>query len=477
MKKLIAALTAILVLAGCARQQPEQQEDAPTLTIMTLGGFATEPLARISQALSEITLEEIGCRVSLVQSGRNEYGAALAEKALSNELPDIFAMPNQEELLQFVNNGKCLLLEAYLRQDADWDAVIDAQNWKTVVVGEERYAIPFNNDRLHCFGFLMRADICEELGVDVEKVGDLDSLYELLIQVRDQYPDLYPVVPHYEQVGVGAFWDEMGDGLGVLPYRDGKAVDRIELSVATPEFYEWCQTMYRWNQEGLIMPNASFNTESRLALFASGQAFGGFGNISRWTVSDNSFHLEQTLVTVPLSELRDDCNEARQSFCISASSLYPEESLAFLKLLYTDARVLNLCLYGQEGIDYCLSEEGWVQPLEAVGVQQYTIAGYCWPNRQNAAVLYRPSSFPQSVAQATVVSPAVGFAFDSTPVQSKMEVCATIVERYQPGLLAGELDPDETIPLMLQQLQEAGVEDVLQEKQRQYDQWLARRTE
>lgn len=470
MKRFAVLLALAALLAGCASIQPGGAE-LPTLTVMVLGGSSQDALARISDAVSEITREKIGCTIQFEQSGRGEYEAALNEKALGDELPDVFAMPNQETLLQFVRNGKCRNLEAYLRGDSAWETLIDEENWKTAEIDGLRYAIPFNNDRTHCYGFLMRGDICKALGADVQQITDLNALHELLVQVKEAYPQLYPIVPQYNELTMSPAWDDMGDGLGVLVYRDGGVSDAIELSVATPEFYAWCSAMYQWNREGLVMPDASFNTEPRLALFASGQAFGAFCNLTAYSVGDHAFHLGEEIVAVRLSGYRDDCNESRQSFCVSQNSQYPELCMDFLKLLYQDEDVLNLCIYGQEGIDHTMSPEGVIQPAPEGEVAQYTIAGYCWPNRRNAAPMGGAQETGVDANEQELRSPAVGFAFDKTPVQSKMEVCLSIVERYRPGLLAGELSPDETIPIMLAQLKDAGVDDVIREKQRQYDAW------
>ena len=48
------------------------------------------------------------------------------------------------------------------------------------------------------------------------------------------------------------------------------------------------------------------------------------------------------------------------------------------------------------------------------------------------------------------------------------------MEKYNKGLLCGFLEPETTIPDFLQELEDAGIDAIIQEKQRQLDAWLAR---
>ena len=65
-------------------------------------------------------------------------------------------------------------------------------------------------------------------------------------------------------------YDSLGDSLGVLEdvYADSTEVVNF---YATDTYREFCEMMYQWNQEGLVMADATTTTENNL-LSANGFA-------------------------------------------------------------------------------------------------------------------------------------------------------------------------------------------------------------
>lgn len=71
----------------------------------------------------------------------------------------------------------------------------------------------------------------------------------------------------------------------------------------------------------------------------------------------------------------------------------------------------------------------------------------------------------------------MGFVFDSTPVQSAVNRCKTVTDKYHNVLMSGYLDPEDALPRFLAELEEAGIGAVITEKQAQLDTWLEQRTQ
>ena len=50
-----------------------------------------------------------------------------------------------------------------------------------------------------------------------------------------------------------------------------------------------------------------------------------------------------------------------------------------------------------------------------------------------------------------------------------------MIMQYYCGLDCGSVDPETTIPQFVQALKEAGIDDIIAEKQAQYDAWRAQK--
>ena len=68
--------------------------------------------------------------------------------------------------------------------------------------------------------------------------------------------------------------DPLGDNMGVLENAFDDSTTVVNY-YATDSYRNFCKMMYKWNQEGLIMPDATTTTENNLL---SGNGFAMFEN-------------------------------------------------------------------------------------------------------------------------------------------------------------------------------------------------------
>jgi putative aldouronate transport system substrate-binding protein len=70
-------------------------------------------------------------------------------------------------------------------------------------------------------------------------------------------------------------------------------------------------------------------------------------------------------------------------------------------------------------------------------------------------------------------SKALGFSFDSEPVKNEVAACNSVLEQYRRALESGILDVDKTLPEFLNKLENAGIQKIIEEKQKQLDEWAS----
>src|SRR6185437_16141731 len=73
--------------------------------------------------------------------------------------------------------------------------------------------------------------------------------------------------------------------------------------------------------------------------------------------------------------------------------------------------------------------------------------------------------------ESSTTAPTLGFHFDSNPVRSEIAALSNVAEEFYPALATGTVNPEEYLPKANQKFKEAGLEKVMEEIQKQYDEW------
>ena len=67
----------------------------------------------------------------------------------------------------------------------------------------------------------------------------------------------------------------------------------------------------------------------------------------------------------------------------------------------------------------------------------------------------------------------LGFTFDTTEVYDQLANCSEIWLRYKSEVMTGVKDPAESVPQIKEELMQAGFQDIIDEAQRQVDEFMA----
>lgn len=477
-KKILCVVSLFLaLLGGCARQAPAQlpHQEAVTLRILTVGSSGEDACRRISAALSEITREKLGFSVELQQAPMSNYDSVLSRQMLLGDAPDLFCYMDPEYLLNCVEEGYLAALDGMLKDSAWLKSYVPQELWACVRVGGQIYAVPANNNVNYSQGFLARADIVRALGIDPAAVTTWDQLHDVLVQVKNAYPEMVPVVPHFSQIQQTLGQDPLGDNLGVLLDNQGTTVENL---YASKQYAEVCRRMHQWYEEGLILKDASLTDDSAPRMMKLYDGFGFFPRVSDNNIISSTRSFGEELVPFVMSDPIANTSSVNLGWCVGANSQYKREAMQMIELLYIDQETADLCIYGQEDVDYVRLDEDTVTNIAAPPADEWSTIHWGWPNRQAASTWTLPGkTLPKVPLKGAQRSPAMGFVFDSTPVQSAVNRCKTVTDKYHNVLMSGYLDPEDALPRFLAELEEAGIGAVITEKQAQLDTWLEQRAQ
>ena len=160
------------------------------------------------------------------------------------------------------------------------------------------------------------------------------------------------------------------------------------------------------------------------------------------------------------------------NFVVSNTSKNKEKAVEFLGLLNSDPELLNGLVWGIEGE---ASEKDGNDKIKLLDGYQPNMHMSAW-NTGNNKILYTQDTITdemiakrdQSIADAEV-SPILGFSFNTDNVKTEMSNISNVMNQYLDGLNTGTVDPDETLPKLMDALDKAGYDKVLTEMQKQYD--------
>ena len=272
-----------------------------------------------------------------------------------------------------------------------------------------------------------------------------------------------------------------------LRRRTGEAI-RLEGNLyETDQYKDLAKEMYAWMQEGLIQADAVNTTETATTLMSAGTAFGYFTNLKPGYDAENSSALGYEIASVDIiPALGCTNNVSRATWAISSGCKNPEAAMKVLNELYTNPELSNLYMYGIEGTHYKVLEKGgasngqdiitWADGLDATTSNYRKSGTWLQPNQfigdvweGSAADIWDQQRTFNNNAQKSV---AFGFTYDSATVTNEVTACTNVVSKYNKALLCGALDPDTTLDKFNEELYAAGLQNIIDEKQRQLNTWL-----
>ena len=162
---------------------------------------------------------------------------------------------------------------------------------------------------------------------------------------------------------------------------------------------------------------------------------------------------------------------------VSATAEDPESGLKFLDWLYKSKENHDLFHYGIEGVHYTASADNRIdQKKDASNNVLYYMdtwmSGYLPFLRYAETMPEKGIEFDQFKSENYVVSPAAGFLFDATNVQSELAALQTEIIASIYPIKYGLVEYDEAFPAALQRLKAAGLDKYLEEYRTQFAKYL-----
>lgn len=523
----LAAVMAAAMLAGCANDAPSQgngaqqgsagstQEDAGkqpstdtgtqdsssevehavvwdgevSKIIMTYptGGVEPTDMGLVQDAINEITAVEIGVEVELKPVSIFDMPSTCPMWIGGGEQLDLMAVAFTG-LQPYILQNMIEPIEQWLDLVPDVQAL--AEEWPIfdTTSSEHTYGIMTQPPTQgYAGGYLIAVEDLEAAGLSYQD-GDmvtLDDLDTIFAAIKEAKPDVTPcgVIGTNDRSAMTFVSDPLGAtaSSGVVIGLDSTKVVNY---YSSPEFKNYLEHVRSWYEKGYILKDAATTDVSFAEMSANGTLSGYFsegGSGLRFSLEQNT---GRDYIHLMFNEpyMRAISAAANTYWTIPVTAKEPEAAMRFMNLMYKDARIANLLIWGIEGKHYVVTDEenGVIAYPEGVTSQTTTYA-YGFGFYGMAADQYAMGQRDQAADEkwnATAASrktAGYGFCYDASAMTNQIIAVEAVINEYIPALVTGSADLEPTYAEFISKLEANGINDIIADKQAQFDAWLAQR--
>jgi putative aldouronate transport system substrate-binding protein len=478
----------ILSLGACSKSTTSEGSSSNTPYKVTMTFFSTTTLSDIPlvEAAIKEYLKEKNLEVELLANNISAYQDQVNLMISGGEKLDLVEYLGST-FSNDVAQGKYLPLNDLLKtHGAGAASALGGEYLKAGTIDGKVYGTPSIRDMAVNFGICMRKDIADKYGIKPEDIKTVDDISAVLAKVHAGEPELFITFAQGNTSGIVPEllinWDGLGNDFGVLMNYGQDDELKVVNVFAEKEYEDMLRLVRDWYQKGYIIPDASTNSQTAVTLVGAGQLFSFVSRLKP------GFDMQSTrgsggveMVTAAVSPPFTTTTQVGvQGWAIPITCKNPEKTMEFLNLLYTDPALVNFIAWGIEGKHYVkLNDRVITYPEGVTAANNGYNLNLTWMFGNSLLAYVWEGNAPDindqmiSFNQNAIVSKALGFQFNAAPVRNAVTAVTNVAAEYRLGLEYGMVDVDVMLPRFIKALEDAGINEIVAEKQRQLDAWLA----
>lgn len=468
-----AAATEAASAETTGEESAASTENEETVTVRWLiPADSQEDMDLVLEDLNKKLVEKINVKLELETILQSEYADKVQLASSSGEDFDLMFTSNW--LNPFTDNvsREALLPIDDLLNEYGQDIIASMPEWLLDAgkAGGVQYAVPNQQIIATQLAVNVQKEYADKYGLDMTSMSDISELYPFLDQIVANEPDMIPMdnrqaidtKTKYEAIVTDAVYIAQGDESATLiPATEAQEAQwRMD--------YEWYQKGYIREDVATITDNSADVKANRYVCSISTYKPGGAAEYSatqgkEWLM----IPIEGSYVTAT--------GGIETMTAINVNSKNPEAAMKLLNLVYTDKEIYNELLFGLEGVHYNKTGDNSVELIEDSG---YSLGTQAWKLGNQFNAWYVPGQeegtweATDELNRSSEISPIRGFAFDPSNVQAEIAQINAVVTEYKNGQYTTD-DIDQYIADRNAKLEAAGLQTVMDECQRQLDEWKA----
>ena len=458
-------------------QQSEMSELEPVNLVMYLIGSPSSGYASMLKELNSKLIKDIQATLTVKWIAWGDFSTQYPLVLASGEKIDLIYTASWLGYYDYAQRGAFLPLEelgpAYAPISFEKEP---AEALAEASVSGHIYALPPNYSTYSTLGPLVRKDLREAYGIEpIESIEDYEVFLDHVVM---ENPELRPVALYATQTPVdGLYYYDMGlyplsgDVATNCPFwidptdPDGRVINVTDLKIL-PEILAKSQS---WYEKGFWTRN-TLTLKDNMTM-EKGEAASKIHLIDSWlslSVSFPEWDYEYCNLVQPTYKLP----YMQDGMAIPVSSDNPERALMLLELIRNNREYYDLMTYGIKGKDYLVTD-GLYRPLD---LEAFPPEFNCsWGFRDDAfryTMEGEPDDYQETMAElesTAIENIYTGFKWDLTEINGPYQAVMDVMQQYYVPLKLGLIDPVEGLDQLKRLLEEAGIDQVQEEIQRQID--------
>lgn len=475
MKKALYWLMAFMVaagaLSGCAAKKTAKNDEVPNL-VWYVPGDKQQDMNLVLEEVNKRIVPKIGANLSLQFIDQGAFNERMNMSMASGADFDICFSGYVNKYSDAVKHDALLPLSELIEKEApELKAALPDYAWDGVRLNGEIYAVP----NLQAFalpqGIYFIKEYVDKYNFDVNKIKCMDDLEEYLAIIAANEPDVYGFrTDRNYSTWMSADYEQI---LMDLYVRKDDPACKVLKSYEIPEYIAAVNKLHSWYEKGYIRQDVASvvddSAEYKAGKYATFIAAVKPGGEQEMSAGIGGKEVVAVSVTNPFITT-SSCTQTTSA--ISKKSKHPAEAIKLLSLMSTDPEIYNLICYGIEGTHYNKTDDGHIK-LTGTGYRPN--ADWKFGNQFNALILEGKDldvwNQTQKINADAAVSNLLGFTLDTGNMTNEVSQCTTIRSEYS-ALGKGFVDPAQILPEYQKKLEEAGIDKMVEDTQKQIDEFL-----
>lgn len=466
-----------------ANDAPAAADLKPYTITMVFPGSTQADEKKVEEAMNKILKEKINASIDLQPIDWGAWNDKINLMIASREPVDIIFTAQWNGHATNVGKGAFLELGDLIQKHGQGILeTLPSAFLEGAKINGKNYAVPTHKELAAAGGLVYRKDIADELGLDLTGITNPRDLDPIFAKVKEAYPNMTILYTREALFNAHFFanYDYLGDATipGFLQ-KDGtdtKVISNFE----SDRYKEYLAVARDFFTKGYINADAATTEVSTQDAWKAGNIFATVEPMKPGKDAEiaNASGLQGKLHQIIMTERTVATSETAGSMLgISATSGDPERAMMFINLLHTDKELNNILNFGIENEHFTRNGE----IITATENSKNYNPGSAWMFGSQFLNYVWNTEDPEKWAkfrefnEGAKNSPALGFVFDSEPVKSEVGALANVQRQYQRVVETGSVDYTKVLPEWEQKMKDAGMLKVIEEKQKQFDAFLAKK--